>query len=496
MVGLNKVGGQIVTILSLQECLTTKNKFDLEELAHRLQFFNKIIMNARNAQVETLYLLDNLIIISISLAELESPEINTKIRLRIIEHIRSNLIQLEEHKSVVSKKLFTKVISHWQAYLSEKEGLMRRVLAGAYSTGSALPEGSLLFRGRNDIFAIINDVYINDTLKETLLLIGQQRMGKSSVIMQIPHKIADVTMFFLDCQKLFADELHAQNNNQALFAAALSQEIALQARDKYGISEILPLSLRSIEEYPLHFLTEWLNNVKSKLNTNRIMLCIDEINWLVQLVSEGKFKVNLLQYLRSLSQDSKWMMLYSGQYELDLWGGDYSVHFKNTRRLHVTYLEESYAKNLLIEPIKESPLIWDEDAVNLVLYWSNRQPYLLQCIGVVIVNRVLSLKQNFSVKPQDAKMAIAKVLDTGRYYFESIASVFDAKTHQILDQIATNKMSNEHIDVLIQLEAQEYICKHVENEWRFVIPLMELWWKKKLNPPIDIYKVIENWSYD
>ena len=56
-----------------------------------------------------------------------------------------------------------------------------------------------------------------------------------------------------------------------------------------------------------------------------------------------------------------------------------------TQSIRMTYLEPNEAIELIRKPVPDFPDIYSDETVDRILYWTNRQPYLIQLLATILV---------------------------------------------------------------------------------------------------------------
>ncbi|MFK7805562.1 MAG: hypothetical protein AB8G95_28290 [Anaerolineae bacterium] len=468
-----------------QAGLAVSRLADLESAAARLEQMSTLVTGTRRQAKDTEALLKDFSAVAQSLANLETGTLVPQTRLLALERNRTEIETLKARAGLLSRTELADMGNHWQRLIREHaqelEQMESRIITGAYQAGSALETGSQLFQGRTDLFNITGEVYADPNRAETLLLIGQQRMGKSSALYQMSDRIPDLHMMFVDCQGAFTGK------GDELFAAGLTEAIMRWEKRRPGGIRMETLDIATIEKHPLHHLSIWLDAFADQTQGKRVLLCLDEFDKLVRFVAEGRFSWDVLGKLRGLSQSPGWMVLYSGQFELDAYSQQLSEYVKNVRRVRVSYLKKDEARKLIEEPVPEFGLTWEPDATEAALYWSGCQPFLVQLIGTEMVNRMVEPEQT-EVTEADVKAVIPAVLDSGDYYFKSIDHVLDVEYEidTVLREIAEHGRVESGVrkGIINRLISQEYIEEEIENSdgnrYRFRVPLLREWWLRKI----------------
>jgi hypothetical protein len=275
----------------------------------------------------------------------------------------------------------------------------------------------------------------------------------------------------VDCQRAITGK------GDDLFAIGLSQAVYNEEKRRPGGVRLPGLTEKDIGKHPLYRLNQWLEDYADQVRGKRVLLCLDEFDKLVKNVADEKLSLDVLGLLRGLSQSPGWMVLYSGQYELDNWSLEFAEYLKNVRRVRVSYLKAEEASDLLAHPVPDFALTWEAEAIERALYWSGCQPFLLQMIGVQVVD-ALSPTSRRTVTAVDIEELVPQLFDAGRYYFQSLEQVFSAADRQALREIAHTGKTSAARDVLRRLVDREYLEQGEGETWHFQVPLLREWWRQ------------------
>ena len=133
------------------------------------------------------------------------------------------------------------------------------------------------FIGREDIFSTIND-----NLEQPLILLyGQRRIGKSSVLNQIPNKVAGDNFVFIHCN---FEDLGQSSTSEILdlIADKIIEKLQINQNDEL-INHLIENIRTDINIFSKSFLPE----IYKKLGDQKLALLFDEFD----VVSEIETKV-------------------------------------------------------------------------------------------------------------------------------------------------------------------------------------------------------------
>ncbi|MBD2414409.1 ABC transporter substrate-binding protein [Nostoc calcicola FACHB-3891] len=257
------------------------------------------------------------------------------------------------------------------------------------------------FFGREELFQFIEDNLIRDV--KFIFLHGQRRIGRSSVLQQIPHKIAQDKFVFVTfdlqehSQSSLGDILHS-------LAEAIAENIELD-------SEIIPLPYQEqFNNNPDIFSDEFLPQIYQRLGNKNLVLLLDEFDVVGSnnsITNQGGSFFKYLQLL--LKQEEKLFIIpVLGRFKDDL--QNLLDLFKNAPFQEVGLLNDLSAKRLITKPA-QGILEYEEDAIKAILELTSGHPYFTQAI---CFNLFLQAKiaDKFKVNREDVNSFIDKTIES------------------------------------------------------------------------------------
>jgi ABC-type branched-subunit amino acid transport system substrate-binding protein/tetratricopeptide (TPR) repeat protein len=269
-----------------------------------------------------------------------------------------------------------------------------------YIIGKPIHEPEKLF-GREDLFQFIEDNLNSDT--KILLLHGQRRIGKSSVLEQIAHRI-DRQEFVFVCFDL-------QGHSQSSLSDIL-YNLAEKIAEKLSIDSdttILP-SQEKFKSNPHIFFDGFLLKVYCELGDKNLVLLLDEFDVLSSndnIIYQGE---SFFRYLQSLIKQQKNLFVIAVL-------GRSKDDFKNLSQLfnsppfqEVHLLRELSARRLIIKPA-EGILKYEEDAIKAILELSSGHPYFTQaiCFNLFLQARI---EDKWKVTRSDVQGIVDKTIES------------------------------------------------------------------------------------
>jgi hypothetical protein len=381
---------------------------------------------------------------------------------------------------------FLSVTEKWSQILEEEKNKFIELEKGAYEEipnpyifGSPVRPGdkSRLFVGRLDIISEIESNLANISQKPTLFLHGRRRVGKSSVLINLPRFLGkEYISVYIDCQDARTTE------SPASFCYTLSKSISNSLKDRGFSIEYPPFE--AFQKNPFTILGNWFDKIEKTLLTENklILLALDEYEKLEVSILRGNLSIEILDQLRNIIQHRKlFVVLITGSRELNELKLNWSDYLISARTIKLGYLSKADARILITNPIDDFSLNYEGgengEVVNKILDVTNCQPYLVQALCFDLVN-YLNSQHRKEARMDDIDVAIEKVLVSAENYFFYIwNSECSEKEKEILKRLVSNiplKRDEEEINSLLRKE----IIENVNGNFRFKVELMKKWIEK------------------
>lgn len=305
----------------------------------------------------------------------------------------------------------------------EQQALNSQEIRQVYVAGPALdPETAKnRFKGRINLYHEIETLALSDQ-PPILLLYGGRRTGKTSALKYLPYRVgANIVPLLVDLQ----------GTASATTLKGLAENLAAQIVEAAKrLPKLISLPLpdaNQIAQDPFPALQAWLEEIERRIPDKRFLLCLDEFERLSEVVKVTGSHAPL-NFLRNIMQHrQKWILLFSGSHqlsELDAYWSDYLI---NTRALRMSYLQESEARELILQPIEDFPNIYESSAVDTIIQLTRCQPYLVQLVCyelVELLNRDIRANRReantITATAQDVQEIIPIVLERGDQYFREL----------------------------------------------------------------------------
>jgi hypothetical protein len=299
-------------------------------------------------------------------------------------------------------------------------------------------EEDVPFKGRTALFRQLEQaVGGSGSERQTLLLYGQRRTGKTSILRQLTRRLGS------RCIPVFLD-VQGEQLSGASDASGVLEGIARFVRqDAQERAFSLPvLDAADLQRDPYPAFGRWLDQVEQSLDNRTLLLCFDEFEALEEAIEERRLDGRMLNMLRAIVQHRQRItVLLAGSHQLDELSPRWSSSLINTRLLPISFLERDDARELIVQPVAQFPAIYQPAAVERILAATACQPLLIQslCAELVnLMNRERRQPPQSRVEVADVEAAIPVVFERSKAYFDDLwRSQTGGRTGQtILEQIA------------------------------------------------------------
>ncbi len=249
-----------------------------------------------------------------------------------------------------------------------------------------------MFYGRQSVFNWIQENVSGTYQDNVLVLYGERRTGKTSVLYQLQHHLPDLYVFVLiDLQSIAyalestSDLLYAMARKTVNGLRRAGFDLARPEREEYAE--------RPIEQFQI--LGETIGDMAIQLG-RRAVLIADEFDLLIEAVDKGNVNAYVFDCIRGLMQHQDGLsFIFAGAHAVTAMLKDpRSILFNTALRRKVSFLERDEAERLIREPVAE--VLWYDDlAVEKILRVTAGQPYFIQYICHEIVNLARRDQKNF-----------------------------------------------------------------------------------------------------
>jgi len=367
---------------------------------------------------------------------------------------------------------------------------LRQEIDNPYIIGVPLTEQQEIFTGRADIGTRIEQLLL-DRRRPPLLLYGQRRMGKTSLLNNLGRLLpSTIIPMFVDLQGPVSS---ASDYAGFLYNIARSMANSAQRQSAFTLPS---LDRETLQDDPFTRFDEWLDEVEEALQPNIALLALDEFEALDNAITKGRFdQEDVLGMLRHLIQHRpRFKVLLAGSHTIEEFQR-WASYLINVQVVHISYLKEPEARQLIEQPVQDFTLRYEPNAVDRVLQLTRCHPFLIQLLCAEII--ALKNEQDPSIRRlatlADVEAAIPEALSVGSFFFADIQSnQADAAGLAILQFLAAQGegATVSRLTILqhfpdqydaLNLLLQRELIEEVNEGYRFQVEFIRRWFASSLS---------------
>lgn len=311
----------------------------------------------------------------------------------------------------------------------ESERPFTRVFPIPYVTGTPLKTDDV-FVGRDDVFGFVQEMLVGAHQNNVVILHGQRRTGKTSVLYRLPHLLAETHYAVL------IDMQGKPARGEAEFLYAIADDIVFTLEDR-GIAAELPPRADFEENPEFFFSSRFLRGLKPHLNGKNLLLMFDEFEELQRRVEDGRLQPEIFHFLRNLMQhDDHVDFIFAGTHKLEELGADYwSALFNIAAYRPITFLRPVEMRRLILEPIRQYSTEYDPLAVERIIAVTAGHPYFAQLLLHEMMVYHNEMKASY-LTAVDVDQVIERIIGRGEAHFRYIWDESSEEERQVLQGMA------------------------------------------------------------
>lgn len=314
-----------------------------------------------------------------------------------------------------------------------------------YIIGRPINDNEPMF-GREDLFGFIEDNLNTDT--QFILLHGQRRIGKSSVLQQIPHRVIQEQFLFV----LFDLQSYSQSPLKNIL-----YDLAKSILESLGLNlDLLTFPNHSeSEEFADIFSHHFLPQLFYQLDDKKLVLLLDEFDVFDNEdsdISKSNPGQEFFRYLQGILQQHQQLFTIAvvGRFKDDL--NNLFNLFNRPPYHEVGLLSELSARRLITNPGQDI-LHYDQDAIEAIFKLSSGHPYFTQaiCFNLFTQTRINAINQDKQVKSQAEQLTNEEV----------VREINEEEINQLSEVI--NRASNQNIWSITRSDVENIVDKTIES---------------------------------
>ena len=240
-----------------------------------------------------------------------------------------------------------------------------------FIAGAPVLETSMFF-GREEVFKWIENSLAGKYVNHILVLHGQRRVGKTTVLKQIPN------FFPSEYIQIFFDLQGRTNTTLDRFLWWMGSEIVrtLNKRKAAGLSR----PDRNSFVDPNTFITDFIPIIQNSLDGSTLLLTFDEFDTLTRPDIQEHLSQPLIAFLRRLFDIESLNFIFSigsSGNKLENMQASYTDFFKTALYRKVSFLTEKDCYDLITKPV-EDVIAYQPDAIDRIIEITSGHPYFTQ----------------------------------------------------------------------------------------------------------------------
>ncbi|MGE5658366.1 MAG: ATP-binding protein, partial [Actinomycetota bacterium] len=247
---------------------------------------------------------------------------NQRLALKRIADILNNWVWVLNRYNYDDEVHFAQFATNWHQIITNhiqklvQEVEFRQEIDNPYIIGVPLTEQQEIFTGRTDFGTRIEQLIL-DRRRPPLLLYGQRRMGKTSLLNNLGRLLPNsIIPLFVDLQGPVSSA-----SDYAGFLYNIARAMIDSAKRQSAVT-LPPLTRETLAVDPFTSFDEWLDRVEQTLDQNIALLSFDEFEALDDAISKGRFdEQDVLGMLRHLIQHRPRFKLLLSCYAAILYNG-------------------------------------------------------------------------------------------------------------------------------------------------------------------------------
>ena len=297
------------------------------------------------------------------------------------------------------------------------------------------------FVGRQAEYEQILRLWSNETSKQPILIWGQRRIGKTSLLLNLQANLGE---HYLPVYVTL--ETAGAVSSLAGFFYNLGRTLSMELKNQ-GLEVAAP-PLEAFKSEPFARFDAFLDELSALIPAGKwLVLMLDEFEKIESKVTESVFPPDLIGYLRGLMQvRPSFGIILAGSHQLEEMRRDFWNPFMgSTHVLHLGYLSEAEAERLVTNPWPDFPLNYEPQAVKRILRECGGQPMLIQAVGAQVLEIINArLRETPQEAPlateQDVETALERVLESNANdYFPALLKSLSPGARELLREVARHQ---------------------------------------------------------
>lgn len=313
-----------------------------------------------------------------------------------------------------------------------------RIFPIPYVTGTPLKTDDV-FVGREDVFGFIQEMLVGAHQNNMVILHGQRRTGKTSVLYRMKEVLVETHYSVL------IDMQGKPARGEAEFLYSIADDIVFALEDE-GIEVELPERAAFEENPEFFFRSRFVRSLRPYLESKQLLLMFDEFEELQRRVEDGRLQPEIFQFLRNLMQHEEYIdFIFAGTHKLEELGAEYwSALFNIAAYRPITFLRPLEMRRLITEPIKAYNTEYDPLAIERICDVTAGHPYFAQLLLHEMMVYHNEMKASY-LTAVDVDQVVERIISRGEAHFRYIWDESAEEERLVLQAMAELLISQDGV---------------------------------------------------
>ncbi|MBD2143351.1 ABC transporter substrate-binding protein [Anabaena sp. FACHB-1250] len=299
--------------------------------------------------------------------------------------------------------------------------------------------------GRESIFKLVQENLQQS--QQLLLLYGQRRIGKSSIILSIPQQLAEVNGFVFVTFDLSFYSQQPWSSILAALAQAIVDNLELETSISPPTTTELELEINIFER-------QFLPQVYQQLENKNLVLLLDEFDALIgQDLESSAIETFTKKIFRRLSDITKrnnklFVVISIGEHLASTL--NILKIFEDVPKIEIGLLDKDSTKELITKPA-QNVLEYEEEAIKAIFNLSAGHPYCTQIICFAIFSRARE-KNSFKITSADVERIVDTAIEIGEAGLSWFWYAFSIPEKVVFSAIAQAQETGKNYLKLLEIQ--------------------------------------------
>jgi GAF domain-containing protein len=246
--------------------------------------------------------------------------------------------------------------------------------------GPILPGTGSLFFGRRDIFKWVADSIHSAYQKSVLVLHGQRRMGKTSILLQLESgEMGELLRTRQDhpLVPIYIDLYTAIDPGTDKLLEYIIQEILKKLPETIR-NGLAWAGFKKLRKSPYREFKQFMEQINQLIKPSILVLMMDEFEFIDEWVKNSKVDVSIYNLMRHHMQHLENVTyILAGNHTLNDLSEEYNKAFNIASHREVGFMHDSDARDLVTQPI-QGQVFYEDIAVREIIRVTHGFPQLIQ----------------------------------------------------------------------------------------------------------------------